>query len=189
MSFNNNSSKEEVDDELKPMIETERLYLRHIIFKDIDAMFLLYSDPDVMNIIGGQEVRISKEQVIEDIKKIREQYITNDCIGRLAVIKKDTNEFIGWTGLKNENNVNNHDKFIDLGYRLIKKYWNYGYATEACIACIKYGFNVKKFDKICAYVLENNQSSINVLQKCGFIKIETFISEDGNEIWFEIIRT
>jgi len=74
----------------------------------------MYSDLEVMNALGGQYIRTTREQVLEDIALIGKQYSLGDCIGRLAVIKKDTNEFIGWTGLKNESDVNNHDHFIDL---------------------------------------------------------------------------
>ncbi len=96
------------------IMETERLYLRHILPSDVEEMFLMYSDSEVMDAVGGQYTRTTREQVLEDIEMIRKQYVTGDCIGRLAVIKKETNEFIGWTGLKNESDVNNHDHFIDL---------------------------------------------------------------------------
>ena len=96
------------------IIQTERLYLRHILPSDIDGMFAMYSDPEVMDAVGGQYIRATREQVLEDIELIRKQYSSGDCIGRLAVIKKDTNEFLGWAGLKNESDVNNHVHFIDL---------------------------------------------------------------------------
>jgi hypothetical protein len=59
--------------------------------------------------------------------------------------------FIGWAGLKKENNVNDDKSFIDLGYRLLSKYWGQGYATEACQGLVAYGFKVLKLEKIYAY--------------------------------------
>ena len=54
---------------------------------------------------------------------IRQQYIDNG-IDRWAIINKETNDFIGWTGLKFvTETTNNHINFYDLGYRLIEKYW------------------------------------------------------------------
>ena len=100
------------------IIETERLYLRHILPSDVEGMFLMYSDPDVMDAVGGQYTRTTREQVLGDIEIIRKQNVTGDCIGRFAVIRKETNEFIGWTGLKDESDVNSHDHFIDQVYSL-----------------------------------------------------------------------
>ena len=49
-----------------------------------------------MDAVGGQYTRTTREQVLGDIEIIKKQNVTGDCIGRLAVIKKETNEFIGW---------------------------------------------------------------------------------------------
>ena len=100
------------------IIETERLYLRHILPSDVQGMFLMYSDPDVMDALDGQYTRTTREQALGDIEIIRKQYVTGDRIGHFAVIRKETNEFIGWTGLKDEPDVNSHDHFIDLVYSL-----------------------------------------------------------------------
>lgn len=57
------------------------------------------------------------------IDSIRRQYIENG-IGRWAVIDKESNNFVGWSGLKLITaKINNHQNFYDLGYRLIKRYW------------------------------------------------------------------
>ena len=72
------------------------------------------------------------------------------------------------------------------GYRFLKKHWGQGYAYEACQACIKYGFNTKQFNKICAYALTNNGASTRLLQKLGFQLIQEFDSEDGHEAWYEL---
>jgi ribosomal-protein-alanine N-acetyltransferase len=50
------------------------------------------------------------------IATILEQYKKFD-FARLAVILKDTNEFIGWSGLKYEQNLRKKFNYYDLGYR------------------------------------------------------------------------
>jgi hypothetical protein len=54
-------------------------------------------------------------EVIDYILLVQEQYKTNK-IGRFVVILKETNELIGWAGLKyNTEIVNNKVDFYDIG--------------------------------------------------------------------------
>ena len=55
---------------------------------------------------------------------------------------------------------------IDLGYRLLKKAWGKGYATEAAYACIKYGFEKLNLPRIIGRAMPQNTGSIRVLEKC-----------------------
>ena len=79
---------------MNAIIDTVRQCLRHILPSDVKGMFLMYSDPDVMDVVSGQHRCTTREQVLGDIQMIRKQYVTGDSIGRLAVIKKETNEFV-----------------------------------------------------------------------------------------------
>lgn len=80
--------------------------------------------------------------------------------GRWAVITKTSNSFIGWCGLKlNEQNL------IDLGFRFFKREWNKGYATEAAHACLEYGFEELNLKEIIGRVARQNKASIKVLEK------------------------
>src|ERR1044071_659176 len=95
--------------------ETQRLILREITMEDVDGFFELDSDPEVHKYLGTQPVT-SKQEIIDTIKFVRQQYVDNG-IGRWAIIDKSTNRFIGWTGLKLVKDViNNHSNYYDLGY-------------------------------------------------------------------------
>ena len=89
------------------------------------------------------------DESIQNIEYIKKQYAENS-IGRFATILKDTGEFIGWTGIKfiNEEPVNGNINFYDYGYRLNVKFWNKGYATEASVAWLDYGFNTMKIETL-----------------------------------------
>jgi len=151
-------------------LETQRLFFRELITSDADAMFELDSNPEVHRYLGNSPVT-SIEQVHAAIVNIREQYEKNG-IGRWAAILKETGEFIGWAGLKLERNVNGREQFYDLGYRFIQKFWGKGYASEAAIAFVNYGFNVMKLEKINAYADADNAASRTVLEKAGLKFIE-----------------
>ena len=173
--------------ERKIFIETERLILREILLTDIDGMFELDSDPDVHKYLGNQPVT-DREQLVNVINFIRQQYIDNG-IGRWAIIDKKTNDFIGWTGLKFVTDLtNNHKNYYDLGYRLIKKYWGKGIATETAIATLKYAFEQLQAEEVYAMADCNNGGSNKILKNVGLNFIEKFDLEGIEHNWYKIER-
>src|ERR1035437_6707591 len=134
---------------MKIFTETERLILREILPSDDKGMFELDSDKEVHKFLGNKPVQ-NIEQSRQVIEFIGQQYLTNG-IGRWAIIEKSTNNFLGWTGLKLvKEEINNHTDYYDLGYRLIKKYWGKGFATESAKASLDYGFNILQLTDIYA---------------------------------------
>lgn len=164
--------------------ETERLVLREMLLSDADGMFELDSDKEVHKYLGNKPVT-NKEQSVAIIKSVRQQYIDNG-IGRWAVIEKSTNHFIGWAGLKLvKEPTNNHIDFYDLGYRLIRKYWGNGYATESAMASLTYAFDKLKLNELFATAHIENTGSNRILSKIGFRQVETFLYENEVINWFE----
>jgi RimJ/RimL family protein N-acetyltransferase len=154
-------------------IETERLLIREIHPEDDQGMFELDSDPEVMRYIGKRPVQ-SIEESRGIIDFIRNQYAT-DGIGRWAVIEKATNDFLGWVGFKLiHERTNNHIDFYDFGYRLIRRCWGKGIATEASIASLHFGKKELKLPDIYAMTDVNNGASRHILEKLGFRFIDTF---------------
>lgn len=169
-------------------IETERLILREILPTDIDGLFELDSDPEVHRYLGNKPVT-NKDQIVHVINYIRQQYIDNG-IGRWAIIDKKTNDFIGWTGLKFVTDLtNNHKNYYDLGYRLIKKYWGQGIATETAIASLDYAFDKLKADEIYAMADCENDGSNKILKKVGLKFIEKFDLDGVEHNWYKIDKT
>jgi RimJ/RimL family protein N-acetyltransferase len=172
---------------MKIFIETERLVLREILPTDENGLFELDSNPNVHTYLGNNPVD-NIEQIREVITMIRQQYIDNN-IGRWAIIDKETNDFIGWTGLKFvTETTNNHINFYDLGYRLIEKYWGKGIATETTKATLKYAFEELNLTEIYGMCDIGNVGSKNVLEKTGLKFIETFDLDGINHHWFRITK-
>lgn len=169
---------------MKTSIETERLLLRELIPTDDAGMFELDSNPEVHIYLGNDPVK-SIEEVREAIANIRQQYLENG-IGRWAVILKETGEFIGWSGLKLEKNVNGHETFYDLGYRFIQKHWGKGYAFETAKAFVDFGFNEMNLPVINAYADFDNLNSRKVLEKAGMKYINSFELDGTKEVWYEL---
>lgn len=169
----------------KIFIETERLLLREIVETDLERMFLLDSNPEVMKYIGVKPLT-KLEESAETIKKIRKQYEENG-IARWAVVEKETQLFIGWSGLKVLTEpLNGFVNVYELGYRFLPETWGKGYATEAAKAMLNYGFNQMNLEIIYACAHEENDGSNHVLRKIGFQKTGEFLEPDGNCYWYEL---
>ncbi|HEY0091033.1 MAG TPA: GNAT family N-acetyltransferase, partial [Flavobacterium sp.] len=125
------------------------------------------------------------EQSRDIIKILQQQYIDNG-IGRWAVLLKESNQFIGWAGLKLIRNVNDRLEFYELGYRLITKYWGKGYAFEASKAILDYGFKEMNIEVICAQTSSENKKSQHLLLKLEFTYMNTFEYDGGYDQWYEI---
>ncbi len=170
---------------MKIFAETERLILREILPSDVNGMFELDSDPEVHKYLGNKTIS-DKNHIANVINFVRQQYIDHG-IGRWAVIEKSTNDFIGWTGLKFETEITNGRKnYYDLGYRLIRKYWGQGIATETALISLDYAFNKLKIEEVYAAASCENLASNKILQKIGMSFIETFSYEDIKCNWYRI---
>lgn len=164
------------------VIETDRLLLRPLQLSDAKALFEMDKNPAVHKYLW-QTPTTEIDETITIIKNVRNQYERNN-IGRFATVIKDTNEFIGWTGIKyiDDHIENGNTNFYDYGYRLKEKFWNKGFTTEASLAWLDHGFKTMKIDKINAYTHAENGASNHILQKLGMRFIENYPDKDG-VIW------
>jgi len=170
---------------MKLPIITERLILRKLTTEDLDDMFLLDSNPDVVKYVGIQPLT-KKEESLKMIENIINQYEKNGT-GRLAVIEKESNRFIGWSGIKLlTDEVNGFKNVYELGYRFLPEFWGKGYATESALASLDLGFNQLNADKIYAYADIENENSHKILTKLGFENKGAFIDDGDHCYWYEL---
>ncbi len=162
-------------------IETERLIIRPLTLSDDVGMLEMNSDPEVHRYVGKKPVN-SIEQSRDDIRFIMQQY-KDYGIGRWAVVEKASGEFVGWTGFKFlKGPIHGHSDFIDFGYRLVKRHWGKGYATESGRVSLDYGIGTLNFKDIYAMTDVDNAASRRVLEKLGLEYIETF-AYDAEPNW------
>jgi ribosomal-protein-alanine N-acetyltransferase len=167
------------------ILETERLILREMLPSDAEALFEMDRNPNVHKYLWNKPLT-SIDQVYEYIEIVRNQYLENN-IGRFVVVLKETNELIGWAGLKyNTEKVNNKVHFYDIGYRLNEKFWEKGYASEASFAWLDYGFNVMKIKVMEAAAHTDNIASNRILQKIGLKMTEQYLEEGVSWNWYEL---
>jgi len=172
---------------MKVITETERLIIRELLPTDSKDMLELHSDPEVHIYLANKTIT-SKQKIIECIDVVKQQYVDYG-VGRWAMINKSTGEFIGWTGLEFVfHEINGHRHFYDLGYRLMKRYWGQGFATESAIASLDYGFEKLNIDTVYAMVDCDNMGSNKILNKVGLNFIDQFNLDGVQHNWYKISK-
>ncbi|MGZ9675815.1 GNAT family N-acetyltransferase [Flavobacterium sp. GNP001] len=167
------------------ILETDRLLLREMKLSDAEALFEMDRNPKVHEYLWNNPLTDVSE-VNKIINSVQEQYKQNK-IGRFVMVLKETNEVIGWAGLKfNTEMVNNKIHFYDIGYRLDEKFWGKGYASEASFAWLDYGFKTMKIPVMEAAAHSDNIASNRILQKIGLQMTETYLEDGVSWNWYEL---
>lgn len=159
---------------MKIIAKTERLVLREFEESDALSFFELNNDPEVLKYTG--------DLAFQSIEEARQFLINYDHykkygFGRWAVLLKESNQFIGWCGIK----YFAEKEYHDIGFRFFRKHWNKGYATEAALASLHVAFNDLQLTSIHGRAMKDNIGSIKVLEKIGmnFLKEVDFEEHPG----------
>jgi len=170
---------------VKIFAETERLILRELGPADAPAMFEMDSDPLVHRFLGGHVQRsVAESEAV--IESVRAQYLRWG-MGRWAVVVKASGAFAGWAGLKREAGpVNGREGYTDLGYRLLRSFWGNGYAREASLAALRWGFEEKGLAEVCAAADLRNTASSRILQGLHFSRKNCFAYDGAMHYWYAL---
>ncbi|AFL99315.1 acetyltransferase, ribosomal protein N-acetylase [Desulfitobacterium dehalogenans ATCC 51507] len=147
-------------------IQSVRLTLREFREEDLNEMHHYLSDSEVLQFMM-QDTNTEEGSNAYLKKFLQFQKDNPRFFVRFAIIEKLSNCLIGECGL---NMPNIQHKEGELVYRLNKKYWGNGYATEAASEVVGLGFEKLGLHRIEAMCDSRNASSIKVLEKIGMIK-------------------
>jgi RimJ/RimL family protein N-acetyltransferase len=152
------------------LLETGRLVLREFTGADtdVDDLFGLNSDPDVMRFLSGGTPTPRDEVRDRIIPFFLSFYAQDDGLGFWAAHTRTDGEFLGWFHLRPDK-----DGAADLGYRLRKTAWNQGYATEGSRALIDRCFTTLHLPRVVAHTMAVNVGSRRVMEKCGLRLVAT----------------
>jgi len=143
-----------------PHFETPRLIIKELTLEDTEAVFHLFADPNVVELMDIEPLQslAEAEEVI--------QFHINDIGTRWGLFHKQDNTMIGTYGFHCWNL--NEPTSIEIGYDLAKAYWGQRLMTEAIHPVIDFGFDELMVSKIEATPHKNNQRSIVLLERLGF---------------------
>ncbi|MCL1127550.1 GNAT family N-acetyltransferase [Shewanella surugensis] len=142
-------------------ISSERLTFRLLHKNDIKYMFLLSSDPDVMQFFPSGVLNLKETQ--DRLDSFLRGYDEHNLPVFLLFDQK-TGGFVGRAGFSLINNIE-----VEVGYVLQKKYWKQGFATEALEALLLWSKDNVDFNKIIAMAPTDHVASHGVMKKCGMI--------------------
>lgn len=141
-------------------IETERLILRPMNCEDIESVYEMRRDKEIMRFIREP---VTDQREAENWINLISSRWTKDRIGFCSLIEKESGKFAGWCGLWQLKESGE----IEVGYAITKKFWGKGYASESAEAFLEYGFNELNLEKIVAVARPENAASRRVMEKIG----------------------
>lgn len=153
-------------------LETERLALRRFTADDVDDLFELDNDPEVMRYLTGGRVTTRDRIRDETLPRFLHYYERSDGFGFWAAIEKSSGEFLGWFEFRPPEDVSTDE--VELGYRLRRSGWGKGYATEGSQALIHKGFTELGVRRVFAETMAVNTASRRVMEKAGLKLVRTF---------------
>ncbi len=141
------------------MLETERLILRLLDERDVDAIHQMRSDANVMRFIREPQ---SREESANWVELVSSRW-ADEKIGFCAMIERSSEKFIGWCGLWQLKETGE----IEVGYAVGKSFWGKGYATEAATRFLDFAFEKLQLEKVVAVTRPENAASRRVMEKIG----------------------
>jgi len=148
-----------------PLIEAERILLRHLEKSDVDSLFDIFSDDETMRYWSSPpfQSRDEAENLLAEIHG----YFAQKMLFQWGIALKESDRIIGTTTLFH---LDTKNRRAEIGYALDRRFWGKGYVNEALNSLFKYAFENLKMHRIEADVDPRNSASVKVLERLGFQK-------------------
>ncbi|WP_431322599.1 GNAT family N-acetyltransferase [Rhizobium sp. YTU87027] len=146
------------------ILTTDRLILRNWTEEDRSLFHEINSDPDVMEFFAFRRDRAEADSMLDTIR----DSIATTGLGFYAMALKETDEPIGFCGLwKPKLEPFLPAGTIEVGWRLVRRHWGKGYATEAGTAALRHGFTQFDPSEIVSFAVTDNHRSTAVMHRLG----------------------
>ncbi|MGO9971331.1 MAG: GNAT family N-acetyltransferase [Solirubrobacteraceae bacterium] len=146
-----------------PELATPRLLLRQWRQADLDPFAALNADPEVMRYFPAPLTKAQSDQFAAHVQAM----IARQGWGLWAVELVDVAPFIGFVGLNQPRFEAHFTPAVEVGWRLDRRYWGHGYATEAARASLTFGFDRLGRDEVVSFTAAVNDQSRRVMQRLG----------------------
>jgi len=142
---------------------TERLTLRRWVLEDRAPFAALNADPEVRRHFVGL---LSREESDASVDRFEAGFETNGY-GLWAVERRDTGEFIGFTGLNPMPAGIPGEGGVEVGWRLAREHWGFGFATEAALESLRFAFDELGLSQVNSITALSNTRSRSVMERVG----------------------
>jgi [ribosomal protein S5]-alanine N-acetyltransferase len=158
-----------------PVLETERLTLRHASLDDDAFVLRLLNEPSFIQFIGDRGVRTSDDARRYIADRLLESYVRFG-FGLWVVERKESPEPIGLSGLVKRDAL----EHPDIGFAFLPEFWGRGYAFEAAAAVKAHALGALCLPTLFAITNPDNAGSIRIVEKLGLV-FERMITLRPNE--------
>ncbi len=152
------------------LFTSKRLGFREWKLRDLPDMIAINQNPEVMQFFPKCPTEGETRNFIQRMITSQQQF--GFCY--FAVELLPTQEFIGFIGLQSQTYEADFTPCVDIGWRLAKKFWGNGYATEGAMRCVQFARETTNLDEIVAVAPVINTSSVAVMKKIGMHEVKTF---------------
>ena len=163
-----------------PSLETERLLLRPLEPADLDDLAALHAEESFWHFPFGRG--LTRDETRTFIERQIDSYDTSG-VGMLAAVERRTGALTGWIGLAIPHWLPEVLPALEVGWRLGRRWWGRGLATEGGAASIRDGFERLGLDEIISSYDPDNAASGAVMDRLG-LRFRRQIShpEQGNTV-------
>lgn len=140
---------------------TARLRLRQWRSGDRDPFFQLNSDPEVMRYFPAPLDRAASDAMAQRCERL----IAQQGWGFWAVEIPGAADFIGFVGLHIPSANLPFEPCVEIGWRLAKRFWGQGYATEAANGALEVAFQRLNLEEIVSFTSLLNRRSQAVMER------------------------
>jgi RimJ/RimL family protein N-acetyltransferase len=147
-------------------LETDRLLMREWQEGDLKPFAEMGQDPDVMRYFPKQMSQEDAEQFITKSNL----FLQHKGFTLWATTVKESGQFAGFVGLAEPSYQTHFTPCVEIGWRLSKKFWGQGFATEAARRVLKYAFEDLNLPEIVSFTTVLNTPSMKVMERIGMIR-------------------
>jgi RimJ/RimL family protein N-acetyltransferase len=149
-----------------PTIRTLRLHLRLWRDEDLPAFAAMNADPRVMEFFPKP---LNRTESDARAAGIRDHFVRHG-FGLWAVEAPGVADFIGFVGLSVPGFEAHFTPCVEIGWRLAHEHWGKGYATEAALAALDFGFRGLVLEEIVSFTVPANRRSRAVMERIGMTR-------------------
>lgn len=152
------------DFKIFPALTSERLILRRALLTDAPDVLIFRSDAYVQRFNSPVFKEVNEAE--ELIHELHNEYFQRSgiCWG---VTLKNEDKVIGLFGF---HHWSKHHRHAEIGYDMNRAYWGQGIASEALRAMLHFGFTQMNLNRIYAGTIADNQESVRLLERLGFVR-------------------
>ncbi|MEV4711359.1 GNAT family N-acetyltransferase [Micromonospora sp. NPDC049374] len=171
----------------QPVLRTDRLLLVPLADRHLDLEVHLDSDPEVLRylhgrartrdeVVGSHANRMALAEKVDGLGYWMAFGTDGGARGSILPATEDDGEFVGLMMLPPTHGPDQPDDpaVAELGYRLLRRHWRKGLASEASRELLRHAFDTVGQHRVIAQTMAVNTASRRVMESVGLRHVRTF---------------